>query len=207
MQNDWDKLAEHYMGEGAVRKDVIIAKLDGGVHQQLGMRFGVQNFPSILFFKKGENFPRERFFQGRSYDNFKNWIEEKAGPEEVKKPEEKKDEKKDDKAEEKEVVATDRLLVQGNLTGIEEKLDYVVSVMKSIKTNTEVVKNLNAGEDDKNLAEVLVELNKKLGEQQPENVNFSHGFSFLFLGIVLGIGMSFTFINYKRLGKKKTMTD
>jgi len=166
MQPAWDRLAEHYMGENPARKDVVIAKLDGGQHSAIGMRYGIQAYPAILIFTKGEVFPADRFNMPRTYENFHGWVERFAGPETA---------SEEEKPKEKEVV---------------KKLSSSANADEHIQEIYERINELHE-KIDKNLA------------PSSADINFKQGIGFLIFGGLIGVAISFTYINYQKLGRKR----
>jgi len=199
MNGEWDKLAEHYMVDDAKRKDVIIAKMDGSVEKAIATRYGITTFPAVVIFKKGEIFPTDRFNNQRTFEIFKSWIEQQAGVEVILKPTESELEK-DEKTEKIEKPKL-RSFLGGNLDG------QVGELFEKLDSLTE---SGNISKPDE-LKTVLKEINRKLSESEEATaaagINFSHGLTFLFLGVFLGVGASFTFINYQKLNKRKKMYD
>lgn len=185
MNGDWDKLAEHYMGADAKRKDVVIAKLDAMNEKAIAMRYGVANFPSILFFKKGEMFPSDRYANMRTFENFRLWIEQQAGPEVV------------------EAAIKEKIEIKE--TEVKEKIET-----RSTIENRTQEQNHVGREELKELKVMLSEINFKLDnkvETISADINFGQGLSFLLVGVFLGVGISFTIINYQRLGARKKLLD
>ena len=191
MQPAWDQLAEYYMGEKPARKDVVVAKLDGGIHTAIGQRYGVQNFPSLLIFKKGEVFPAERYFKERTFEHFKEWVERIAGPEGQEQPKEKE-------------VAQARPVrkienpgdVDEHINMIHDKIDGLESVLGP--THSERRHN--------ELKEILSEMHSKIDkkmESSSADINFTQGIGFMIFVALLGVAISFTYINYEKLGKRR----
>lgn len=54
--------------------------------------------------------------------------------------------------------------------------------------------------------EISIKLDNKV-ETVSNDINFSQGLSFLLLGLLLGVGISFTVINYQKLGAKRKGLD
>jgi len=174
MNDEWDKLAEHYMGEKAKRSDVIIAKMDGANEKAIATRYGVTSFPTILFFKKGNAFPTDRYMDMRTFGAFQGWIERQAGPEE-------NESSKNNTNENKEKGV--RSLVENSGVGSED--------LKELKVM---------------LNEINIKLDNKV-ETVSADINFGQGLSFLLLGVFLGVGISFTIMNYQKLGSRKKLLD
>jgi protein disulfide-isomerase-like protein len=192
MQPTWDKLAEHYMGEKPTRKDVVIAKLDGGVHSAIGIRYGVQSYPSLLIFKKGEMFPADRYLKERTFDHLKEWVERIAGPEVQEQPKEKEvvvQAKPVKKIESSGDVDEHIYMIHDKINGLERSLEGA----HSEKRHNELKEILN---------EMHSKIDKKMGSSSSD-INFSQGLGFMIFGALLGVGISFTYINYEKLGRKR----
>jgi len=58
-------------------KEVGVAKVDGDANQELGRRFGVQGFPTIKWFVKGEH---SDFEGGRSDSDIVAWVKKRMSP-------------------------------------------------------------------------------------------------------------------------------
>jgi len=192
MQPIWDRLAENYMGENPSRKDVIIAKLDGGLHGEISMRYGIQAYPAILIFKKGEIFPADRFNMPRTFDNFQSWTERFAGPETA--PEEVK---------KKEVAESpERKKIEGSASvdeHIHEIYDRIDDLGRSLSTGR------NKKEHNE-LKDLLNEMHQKIDTKMTSSsadINFKQGIGFLIFGGLIGVAISFTYINYQKLGRKR----
>jgi len=99
--------------------------------------------------------------------------------------------------------------IDENIDIISQKLDFLVDVVNS---NTG---NAGAGLSDqgKTLADLKAlvnDINSKIDNKIPtpkEDINFSHGISFLLLGVFLGIGVSFVMVNYQKLAHQKKSFD
>ena len=191
MQPAWDKLAEHYMGENSARKDVIVAKLDGGVHTAIGQRYGVQNYPSLLIFKKGEVFPAERYFKERTFENFKEWVERIAGPESQEKP------------KEKEVAQTKPVRKIENPGDVDEHINLIHDRIDGLER---ALSTAHSEKRHNELKEILNELHSKIEKKMSSSsadINFTQGIGFMIFGALIGVGISFTYINYEKLGRKR----
>lgn len=191
MQPAWDQLAEHYMGKTPARKDVVIAKLDGGLHPVIGQRYGVQNYPSILIFKKGEHFPAERYFKERTFDHFKAWIEGVAGPE------------VQEQAKEKEVVEAKPVTKIENAGDVGEHINMIHAKINGLERS---LGDAHSEKRHNELKEILNEMHSKIDKKMGSSsadINFSQGLGFMIFGALLGVGISFTYINYEKLGRKR----
>lgn len=74
MAPDYSKLGEKVHSQ---HDNIKIAKLDATEHKKMSEKFGVQGFPTLKFFVKGN--PVD--YQGaREYDALYNWIQKKTGP-------------------------------------------------------------------------------------------------------------------------------
>ena len=63
---------------GVLRKEnLICAKVDATVHEQLARKHGVRGFPTIKFFKKGVEMD---YTSGRKENDVINWVRKKSGP-------------------------------------------------------------------------------------------------------------------------------
>jgi thiol-disulfide isomerase/thioredoxin len=225
MQPDWDRLAERYMGADPARRDIIIAKMDGGIEPDLSNRFGVNGFPSFLLFKKGEVFPSSRYNGERTVEHFTRWIEGFVGEEE-KAP---MNEVKEDQAffellneiQRAEIQDDGGLFLQPdlvehvrhenhdqNMDVIVQKLDLLVDIMHNNNG-----RHVGSEEKERDLSEIkslITDLDHKIGKKSPvseEEINFSHGMIFILLGVFLGIGISFGITNYQKLAHSRKFLD
>jgi len=74
-------LAPEYeiVGEAfAKSKDVVIAKVDADAHKDLGNRFDVHGYPTLMWFPKGSTTP-DQYEGGRTAEDILNFVNEKAG--------------------------------------------------------------------------------------------------------------------------------
>ena len=193
MQPELSRLAEMYMGDQKKRDDVIIAKADGSTYYSISSRYGISSYPTIVLFKKGQVFP-ERYHEARNADSFSEFIERVAGPEEKAAATPQKVSGGANREANSPVITGD------NADDVIRKLDYLIEHVNG-KTNTN---------DKTDVANTLRELSDKIDKKlkvSTEDINFSHGISFLLLGVFLGVGISFTVINYRKLGKVKRLAD
>jgi protein disulfide-isomerase A6 len=72
---DYEKLAAAYAAE----KNVVIAKVDADAHKDVGGKFGVTGFPTLMWFGKDNKENPERYEQGRDVPSFVSYINNKAG--------------------------------------------------------------------------------------------------------------------------------
>lgn len=70
---EYAKAAQHFEKENA---PVKLAKIDATVHRNLGERYGVQGFPTLMFFHNGNVINYEG---GREFEQIVRWIEKKTG--------------------------------------------------------------------------------------------------------------------------------
>lgn len=204
MQGQWDILAEHYMGDNTNRKDVLVAKIDGEKAPIIPHRFNVHSYPTILIWRKGELYPAEKFYGARTFESFRDWIERIAGPE-VKKQENIKQENilvdglKDE-----------RMLEVGSqdLASIAEKLEFLLRVVNSEKNDMSGVQIKQQGTDVDNMKMILNDISSKINGRVfvDDEINFAHGVCFMMIGMFIGVGVSFTAINFRKLSKKKLST-
>eukprot|EP00899_Mesostigma_viride_P006967 jgi/Mesvir1/16271/Mv08515-RA.1 len=66
---DYNKVASIYEGD----ESVVIANCDADAHSELGQRFGVSGFPTLMFFPK-DNKAGEKYESGRSPQNFVDFL-------------------------------------------------------------------------------------------------------------------------------------
>lgn len=75
------KLAPEYAGaaEELGKRDppMFVAKVDATENKELGERFSVQGFPTLIFFKNGE---KTEYTGGRTKDTIVAWVTKKSGP-------------------------------------------------------------------------------------------------------------------------------
>jgi protein disulfide-isomerase A1 len=77
------KLAPEYAGaaqelaKSTLDPPVMLGKVDATVEKKLGERFGVQGFPTLFWFKKGE---KQEYTGGRTKDTIVQWVTKKSGP-------------------------------------------------------------------------------------------------------------------------------
>ncbi|KAJ2787192.1 hypothetical protein GGI15_000912 [Coemansia interrupta] len=76
MAEDYEKLAEGYKHTD----DVVIAEVNADDHRDLGTKFGVQGFPTLKFFAKGEDIKTPvDYSSGRDLDSLTSFVTEKTG--------------------------------------------------------------------------------------------------------------------------------
>lgn len=196
MQPAWDQLAEYYMGENPARKDVIVAKLDGGLHNGICLRYGISGYPSILIFKKGDIFPADRFNQPRTFENFRDWIERIAGKEEEVKVEE--------KPKPKEIPPIKKIEASGDMS---EHIHSIYERIDDLGRSLSTGRGKNEHNELKGLLEEMhVKIDKKVNANSAD-INFKQGIGFLIFGALLGVAISFTYINYHKLDNRKRLAD
>jgi len=221
MNDDWDKLAENYMGNATNRSDIAIAKIDGSSERSISTRYGIPSYPTILFFKKGDIFPSDRYAGPRTFEAFKNWVEHQAGPEVTisKEKSGKEDVVQKQEVKEQEVVQKQEIKkpepVQKQEAKKQETKKQELKEQEPVPKQEVQIKEIEVpvvkSDDLKELKVMLSEINLKLDNKvEPVvsgDINFGQGLSFLILGAFLGVGLSFTLINYKKLGSKKKLLD
>lgn len=222
-QPEWDKLAEHYLGDNQNRKDIIVAKVDAGIEPVVADRFGVTAFPAYLLFKKNDIYPTSRYANERTAERWIGWVEGLVGPEEISVP---KDELDDsvptidqilqdiddldalgdaqvDKIERKENKDDN----MDNMDIIVSKLDFLVDLVNGQDGGAAFDQR---GRDMKELTSLIRDIDKKVTIKSSganDDINFGHGISFLLLGVFLGIGISFGIINYQKLARSRKLLD
>lgn len=71
----YKQLGEKVSGDAKLSSRVVIAKVDADKHRDLGQRFGVKGFPTILYFARGKPVEQNTPYQGaRSYEGFLAFI-------------------------------------------------------------------------------------------------------------------------------------
>jgi len=75
LEPEYEQVGEAFAGS----KDVVIAKVDADSHRELGSRFGVQGFPTLKFFSKGNAANPEAYDGGRTADDIVGFINGKTG--------------------------------------------------------------------------------------------------------------------------------
>lgn len=70
----WEKLAAVYKNE----ENVVVANVDADAHKDLGSRFGVSGFPTIVYFPK-DNKKGDRYEGGRELTDLVKYLNEKTG--------------------------------------------------------------------------------------------------------------------------------
>lgn len=70
----YEKLAQAFAGE----KDVVVAKVDATEHGELADRYGVQGYPTLKFFGKGDKTADPTDFNGRELEEMVQLLNEKA---------------------------------------------------------------------------------------------------------------------------------
>jgi len=70
----WEKLSSVFKND----KDVVIANLDADAHKDLGSRYGVTGFPTLIHFSKTDK-SGERYSGGRELPDLVSHINAKAG--------------------------------------------------------------------------------------------------------------------------------
>jgi len=71
----YERVARDFEGESKV----VIAAVDATANQDLASRFGVQGYPTIKFFPRGENKEAEDYNMGRDEQSFVDFMNSKAG--------------------------------------------------------------------------------------------------------------------------------
>lgn len=201
MQPQWDILAEHYMGDNTNRKDVLVAKIDGENNPTIPRRFNINSYPTILIFRKGDIYPAEKYYGSRTFDLFRDWVERIAGPEEVNQPE---------PEPVQQVIDDERMLIVGNkdLADIAHKLEFLVGAMNGEKKDAGNLHFRQKESDVDTMKIILSDISSKIsgGSLGNDEVNFGHGICFMIIGLFIGVGVSYTAVNYKKLSKKKLST-
>jgi thioredoxin-like negative regulator of GroEL len=217
MQPEWDKLAEHYMGENPPRRDILVAKMDGGNEPDLANRYGVNGFPSFMLFKKGDIFPSSRYNGERTSEQFSKWVESVVGPEEIIPVDEVKDPALVELLDEMQKIETqDQDEANRDASGAQARngnLENVDVIVQKLDFLADIVNNQNGHRASGDLGEIktlISDLDNKLskkGSIVEEEINFSHGTIFMLLGVVLGIGISFGITNYQKLTRSRKLLD
>lgn len=73
----YEELASAYAGNK--KQSVIIAKVDADANRELGQRFGVQGFPTLMWFKANDITKPETYSGPRDLNGMKNYIQEMSG--------------------------------------------------------------------------------------------------------------------------------
>jgi len=71
----WEKLSSVFKNE----KDVVIANLDADAHKDLGSRFGVSGFPTLIYFPKSDKSGEDRYNGGRELPDLVAHVNSKSG--------------------------------------------------------------------------------------------------------------------------------
>jgi protein disulfide-isomerase-like protein len=71
---DYEKLANAFAGDA----NVVVAKIDADKHKEIGSKYGVQGFPTIMWFGKDNKSP-EKYERARDVESFVSFINDKAG--------------------------------------------------------------------------------------------------------------------------------
>lgn len=220
-QPEWNKLAEHYLGDNENRKDVIVAKIDAGVEPVVADRFGVNAFPAYLLFKKGEPYPSNRYNGERTAEKWINWVDSFVGPEEIAVPKEELDnfptiDQILQDIDQDAIIGGDQdVKVERNANGsgddnmdiIVQKLDFLVDLVHGQDGSVTLDQRTR---DMKELKSLIGDIDKKVTNKSSgsnDDINFAHGISFLLLGVFLGIGISFGMINYQKLARSRKLLD
>lgn len=75
----YTKLGEEISGNGALKSQVVIGKVNADAHRELGQRFGIRGFPTIKWFGRGNKVDSPDDYEGgRSADQFLNFIKDKV---------------------------------------------------------------------------------------------------------------------------------
>merc|ERR1712113_930026 len=73
----YTKLGEEISGNGALKSQVVIGKVNADAHRELGQRFGIRGFPTIKWFGRGNKVDSPDDYEGgRSADQFLNFIKD-----------------------------------------------------------------------------------------------------------------------------------
>jgi protein disulfide-isomerase A6 len=76
MVPEFTKLGEKVSGDGKLSSRVVVAKVDADKHRELGTRFDVKGFPTILYFSRGKPVESHQPYQGgRTYSAFLEFIQ------------------------------------------------------------------------------------------------------------------------------------
>jgi len=87
---------------------------------------------------------------------------------------------------------------------IAQKLDFLVDLVH----NHGFDGNDHRGKDMSELKTLIGDIDMKIsskGAPQNEDINFTHGITFMLLGVFLGVGISFAIINYQKIAKTRKM--
>jgi protein disulfide-isomerase-like protein len=71
----WEKLSSVFKND----KDVVIASLDADAHKDLGGRFGVSGFPTLIYFPKSDKSGGDRYNGGRELPDLVAHVNSKSG--------------------------------------------------------------------------------------------------------------------------------
>lgn len=76
MVPEFTKLGEKISGDGKLSSRVVVAKVDADKHREIGNRFDVKGFPTILYFARGKPVESHQPYQGgRSYKSFLEFLQ------------------------------------------------------------------------------------------------------------------------------------
>lgn len=76
---EYKKLGEAILKDSTLKSRVVIGKVDADAHRSLGERFGVQGFPTIKFFNRGQSVDTPEDFSGpRKGDDMLEFIKQKV---------------------------------------------------------------------------------------------------------------------------------
>eukprot|EP00744_Colponema_vietnamica_P027095 GILI01040472.1.p1 GENE.GILI01040472.1~~GILI01040472.1.p1 ORF type:complete len:262 (+),score=53.38 GILI01040472.1:135-920(+) len=80
MAPEYELVWEYFMGDHTKRHDVVVARVDGHIYQEISALFNVHGFPSILFFKKNSPLPSSKFEDQRDAVHMITFVEDIVGP-------------------------------------------------------------------------------------------------------------------------------
>eukprot|EP00894_Picocystis_sp_ML_P002734 jgi/Pico_ML_1/53251/g3825.t1 len=81
MAEDYAELGRRVQSDPRMASLVTVAKVDASAHGELGQRFGVKGFPTVLYFPRGEKpslVSAETYAGGRNVDAFHAFLQEKV---------------------------------------------------------------------------------------------------------------------------------
>jgi protein disulfide-isomerase A6 len=71
----WEKLSSVFKSD----KNVVIASLDADAHKDLGSRYGVSGFPTLIYFPKSDKSGEDRYNGGRELPDLVKHVNSKSG--------------------------------------------------------------------------------------------------------------------------------
>lgn len=133
MSPEYEKLFDYFKEK---RNDVVIARLEGSMNQEISMKYGINSFPMVVLFLPNDKRIRGLFQGQRVVSHMSQWIEENA-PQVVEELQILEEDHNDEITEEK---SDDNLVIKtANKTEVTEELEFVKRELISLKTKIDTL--------------------------------------------------------------------